>query len=84
MIAIETLGVLAGICTTVALLPQLIRLIKLKETKDISSYGYEVLTVGLALWFVYGLLNHDWPIMIANGISCLLTGCIVFLKFKYG
>ena len=41
---------------------------------------YSVFTLGVALWLVYGLLQHDWPIIIANAITLVLTVMILILK----
>jgi len=79
-----TIGVLAGICTTGSLLPQVIKTIKRRNTKDISLLMYVLLTIGVLLWVIYGLLIGEFPIVIANGISLLLTVSVLVLKIKHG
>jgi len=44
---------------------------------------YSILFVGIALWFVYGYLIGDLPIMLANGVTLVLSGAILVLKIKY-
>jgi uncharacterized protein with PQ loop repeat len=43
-----------------------------------------VLTCGLALWVVYGVLKEDIVIILANGISLTLIGALLWLKLLQG
>jgi MtN3 and saliva related transmembrane protein len=81
---ITTIGLFAAACTTLSFLPQLIKIIRTKHTKDISLLMYLILGTGLFLWFVYGFLLRDLPIMIANGITFVLALAVVILRVKYG
>jgi len=47
-------GMIAAFLSTVSSLPQVIKTIKLKETKDISFWMWAFLAVGIFLWLVYG------------------------------
>ncbi len=69
----EIIGILAGIFTTIAVLPQIIKAVKTKKVKDVSPLMYSILCIGVGLWTVYGLLKWDLPIIITNGISLLLN-----------
>ena len=80
----NTIGVLAGICTTGSLLPQVIKTIRTRNTKDISLLMYVLLTIGVVLWVAYGFLLKEFPIIIANGTSLLLTLSVLVLKIKHG
>ncbi len=81
---IAIMGYVAGICTTSAFLPQAVKIVKTRHTKDISLLMYAVLTAGIVLWCVYGLINHDWPLVLANGVTLFLAGWILFLKIRFG
>ncbi len=76
-------GMIAAFLSTVSSLPQVIKTIKLKETKDISFWMWAFLAVGIFLWLVYGLLKTDLPIILANGISLFLVSIVLGLKIKY-
>ncbi len=80
---LTALGLLAAICTTTSFLPQAIKVIKTKHTKDLSLGMYALLSIGLCLWFAYGILVNDLPLMMANGITLIFTAIILFLKIKY-
>jgi MtN3 and saliva related transmembrane protein len=81
---ITIMGYVAGTCTTSAFLPQAIKIVKTKHTKDISLGMYFILTTGILLWCVYGLINHDWPLVLANAVTLFLAGWILLLKIRYG
>ncbi len=81
---VTVMGYVAGACTTSSFLPQAIQIVKTKHTKDLSLSMYSILTSGLMLWSIYGLINHDWPLLIANMVTLLLAGWIFVLKLRYG
>ncbi|MCB9774015.1 MAG: SemiSWEET transporter [Nitrospiraceae bacterium] len=81
---VTVMGYVAGACTTSSFLPQAIQIVKTKHTKDLSLSMYSILTSGLMLWSIYGLINHDWPLLIANLVTLLLAGWIFVLKLRYG
>jgi MtN3 and saliva related transmembrane protein len=80
----EAIGFIAAFCTTIAFLPQVIHAFKSKSTKDISLPMYLILSLGLLLWFIYGLLLQSPPIILANFVTFLLASAILFLKLKHG
>lgn len=80
---ITILGLVAATLTTISFLPQAIKTIKTKQTKDLSLGMYSVLTTGVFLWFLYGILIRDLPIILANGITLIFTAAILFLIIKY-
>lgn len=76
-------GHLAGFCTTVAFLPQVLQVWRSRSARDLSLAMYAVFTLGLALWFVYGWLLGAWPIMLANGLTLLLAGSVLLMKLRF-
>lgn len=77
-------GLFAAVCTTVAYMPQAIKTIKSKHTKDLSLGMYVVLNIGIIGWLFYGVMISDLPIIAANGVSIIFTGTILVLKLKHG
>ncbi|RZN14321.1 MAG: hypothetical protein EF812_05725 [Methanosarcinales archaeon] len=80
---ITILGLVAATCTTLSFLPQAIKTIRSKHTKDLSVGMYTVLTIGVFLWFVYGIFIKDIPVILANGITLVFTATILCLIIKY-
>jgi MtN3 and saliva related transmembrane protein len=81
---IEWIGAFAAVLTTSAFLPQAIRTIKTRQTRDISFWTQFLLFTGNVLWFVYGLLIVSWPLIIANCIGVPLIGIVLALKIRHG
>lgn len=73
----------AACLTTFSYIPQMIKVIKTKRTKDISVIMYFAIMTGISLWLVYGICLKDWPMILANSISLIFTGTIFILKLKY-
>ena len=77
------LGLIAATLTTFAYLPQSIKAIKTKHTKDISLPMVLMLEFGLITWLIYGILISSIPIIAANTVSIGFMTIILILKFKY-
>lgn len=77
------LGLLAATLTTVAFVPQLIKVIKTRSTHDISLAMYIVVCTGVLLWLIYGLLIHNTPIIVANSVTFVLAMTILVMKIRY-
>ncbi len=84
MTLISAIGLTAGTLTTIAQLPQAIRIYKLKETRDLSLSTYIITDIGVLLWLIYGITINDAPLYLANLITFLITFSITLLKLKYG
>lgn len=80
---LETLiGTGAAFCTTASYIPQLHKAWKTGQTGDLSLRMLMLLATGLGLWLVYGLIRSDLVITIANSISVMLLGCILYFKLN--
>ncbi len=77
------LGLAAAACTTISLLPQAIKVIANRQTRDISLSMYIIFTSGVLLWLIYGILTKDMPVILANAITVVLSFIILVLKIKY-
>ena len=79
----EIVGLTAGICTSMSLVPQLAKLVKHKKAKEISLFYLIILFMGLAFRIWYGILRDDIPILVTNGFSLVINGIIIVLGIKY-
>lgn len=78
-----TLGLVAGVLTTIAYLPQLIKTWQSKSADDLSWSMLIILCVGIVLWLVYGFSVRDIPIVAANIVTFVLASVILVLKIRY-
>lgn len=81
--SLEWIGFLAGACTTLSFVPQVIRIWKRRSTEDISLGMYLLFFVGVVLWIFYGLLNAALPVIFANALSLLLIFAVLAMKFLF-
>ena len=77
------IGVVAGILTTAAFLPQIIQILQSRETKDISLVMYLLSVTGVSIWIYYGFLIEAPPIVIFNAINLILILIILFAKLYW-
>ena len=77
------IGLIAAFCTTLSFLPQALQTIKTKDTSGISLSMYSLFTFGTVLWFIFGIMSTNYPIMIANGITLVLALIILTYKIRY-
>jgi MtN3 and saliva related transmembrane protein len=83
-LGITLLGLVAGTLTTIAFLPQLLKVWRSKSAKDISMAWLVTFSGGVLLWLIYGILLGQLPILLANAVTLLLTLIILFFKLRYG
>ena len=75
---IEIIGIVAGVLTTLAHIPQCITLYKnINLEHDVSIWTYIILFIGLILWLVYGLVLRLPSVIGANFVSIILTIIII-------
>jgi MtN3 and saliva related transmembrane protein len=82
-IFINTIGLLAGLLTTIAFVPQVMKIYRNKSGRDISARMFTMFSIGIALWLYYGVLLQSLPIILANAVTLVLTLAILALKIRY-
>lgn len=80
---IDYLGFFSGICTTIAFVPQLLKIWLTKSAKDISMLMFLIFFLGICCWILYGYLTNDKPILIANILTMILSVGIIIGKIKF-
>ncbi len=79
----EWIGLLAGFCTTLAFVPQVVQVYRSRSAKDISLGMYSIFVCGVGLWLAYGLLIGSLPIIAANMVTLLLAGAVLVAKLRF-
>jgi len=80
---INYVGFFAAFCTTIAFVPQAIKVYKSKSTKDISLYMFLIFTVGVLSWLIYGIIISNLPVILANAATLALSLFILIYKLRY-
>lgn len=83
MNSIDILGSVAGTLTTVAFVPQVLRVWRTRSTHDISFLMFCIFSVGVVCWLVYGVALGSWPIIVANAVTLMLSSTILYFKILY-
>ena len=79
----ELLGLIAGLFTTVAFVPQVVKIWKSRHAKDISLAMFAIFSTGVALWIVYGFTIGSLPVILSNSITFALALAILALKLYF-
>lgn len=78
------LGIIAGVFTSVSMIPQLIKVIKEKNADELSWIMLLVLISGLSLWVWYGFIKDELPIILSNSFAVIvnITLLICYMIYK--
>jgi MtN3 and saliva related transmembrane protein len=80
---VTLVGSIAATLTTAAFVPQVLRVWRLRDARDISLPTFAIFSVGLVGWIEYGFLVSSIPIIAANILTLGLALAIVGLKVKF-
>ena len=84
MAYVTLLGLVAACLTTSAFVPQAAQVWRTRSTKDISLAMFAMTFVGILMWFIYGVMLQNIPLIFANGITLVLVGSIIVAKLRFG
>lgn len=80
---VEYIVFIAGFCTTIAFLPQIVKIVKTKSTKDVSLLMYVIYCIGVIMWILYGYLVNSHSIITVNIITFILGVTVIWMKIIY-
>jgi MtN3 and saliva related transmembrane protein len=80
----DFVGASGAVLTTLCWLPQVLKVIREKETRALSLSATVAFSVGVVLWLVYGLAIGDWPLIGSNAATLALMAPILAMKLRYG
>jgi MtN3 and saliva related transmembrane protein len=79
-----TIGLVAGTLTSIAAIPQVIKTLQTRHVRDISVWQPLLLSFGVALWMIYGILISDLPLILANITPLVCNVILTAMKLRYG
>jgi len=77
------LGLVAGAVTSIAVIPQVVKAYRSRQVRDLSIWQPVFLVVGMVLWFAYGVMIGDLPLMAANLFSIACNGALIVMKVRF-
>lgn len=83
MIKSDLIGFVAGILTSINIVPQLIKTYRSKTVEDISLSMFIIYDMGLLMWVIYGYLISSLPLFIMDGFACITSLIMTYFKVRY-
>jgi len=80
----DSIGYLAAALTTISFVPQVLKVVRTRHTRDLSLAMYAIFACGVTCWLIYGVALAAAPIVLANAITLLLALVILAMKLRYG
>ncbi|MBE0423456.1 MAG: SemiSWEET transporter [Lutibacter sp.] len=80
---VEIIGLIAGVLTTAAFVPQVYKTWKSKSAESLSLTMFLVFFVGIILWLIYGISINSPAMILANSVTGLLALLLIFFKLRY-
>ena len=76
-------GFLAGVLTSGAAIPQVVKTYRTKHARDLSMWQLVLLTLGMLLWLIYGISLNNLPLILANAFSIVCYTALIAMKLSY-
>ena len=83
MMEITWVGALAGVLTSIAVLPQIIKTWRTRHARDLSLWQQLILIVGLSLWLYYGIALDNMPLIASNSFTLLCYVVLLAMKILF-
>ena len=80
----ETIGAVAGALTTLSFVPQVYKVVRVRQTAGISRGMYAVFILGVLLWSIYGMMIGSVSIVVSNLVTFVLASTVLIVKLRAG
>ena len=81
-ILVEVVGLVGAMLTTLAFVPQVVKIWNHRSSDGVSLSMYVCMLVGIIIWLAYGILIDSIAVIVANILSGILQVVIIFLPLK--
>lgn len=79
----EVIGYLAAVLGIIGFLPQVIKTVRTRKTRDISLHSMALLSIGSTLWVIYGFATLTKPIILTNTVITVCAYTLLAMKLRY-
>jgi MtN3 and saliva related transmembrane protein len=80
---VELYAIIAGILTSIRLIPQVVKSLKTKSTHDLSLYFIVICFFQAIFLMLYGMSKPDDAILYMNILPLICSATLLYLKYKY-
>ncbi|MBX3476275.1 MAG: SemiSWEET transporter [Brevundimonas sp.] len=81
--AAVAIGSAAAACSIASFAPQMIKIWKERDASAVSLKTYSLTVTCFALWTVYGVMTHAWPIVFANACALVMAAGVLTMKWRF-
>lgn len=81
---INAIGYTAASINVVILLPQVIKTVRTKKTRDLSKLTFSLMDTAAILWLIYGMSTKSLPLIMANGFTVFFASTLLIMKHRHG
>lgn len=79
----DIVGHIGSALSSITFMPQVYRAWKTKSVGDLSLSTIVIVFISTLIWLVYGFGKGLLPVIICNGIICLLSLVLIYFKFTF-
>lgn len=76
----DSLGFIAGVCTSSAVIPQLWHMVRIKSARDFSWHMLGLSSVGQIFWIAHGGIHHDPAVLTFASIALAVNTTFAVIK----
>lgn len=76
-------GHAGSVLSSITFIPQVYQTWKTKSVKDLNLTMMLIVFLSTVIWLVYGFGKQLLPVIICNGIICVLSILLISFKFRY-
>ena len=80
---ISDLGLVAAALSALTFFPQVVHTWQTRSAADLSGPMLGLGASGMMLWLVYGVAEHNLPILLGNAINLFFTMLLIFFKHHF-
>jgi len=84
LVSQDVFGFVGGVLVTAGLIPQVLKLYKIKSAVEISLLFTILTLVGMFCWLGYGILFGLFPVILWNAVGATLVATLLVAKLRYG
>jgi MtN3 and saliva related transmembrane protein len=81
---IDAIGVAGAMLTTFCWLPQVVKIVRERDTSALSFPANLACAVGVGCWLIYGAALTDWPLIGSSVVTLAFMVVILALKLRHG
>lgn len=79
----EVIGHVGSALSSITFMPQVYQAWKTKSVGDLNLSMMIIVFISTIIWLLYGFGRGLLPVIICNGIICILSLILIYFKFSF-